>query len=146
VEVFRAIDRPGWGLVIAGAGMSEPTRGRLNPGNTRYLGEIHDAGQTRMSELFQAADVFCIPGHVGLGLNEAFHWGLPVVTEAGRQPPEFHYLVDGRNGFVVPENDVGALKDRIVYLLEHDSERTRMGENARRDIHEHAGVETMFAG
>ena len=56
------------------------------------------------------ADVFAIPGHVGLGLNQAFYFGLPVVTEEGKHPPEIAYLKPGRNGFMVPENDLAALR------------------------------------
>jgi glycosyltransferase involved in cell wall biosynthesis len=92
------------------------------------------------------ADLFSIPGHVGLGLNQAFYWGLPVVTEDGLQPPEIHYLVDGRNGFIVPNNDLGQLKEKIVYLLKNDDVRKQFSRNAGSDIRENGSVERMFQG
>lgn len=144
VDVFRDIKNRDWGLVIVGSGMTERTKARLNPENTRYLGELHDPEQVQVNRLFRAADVFCMPGHVGLGLNQAFYWGLPVVTEEGRQPPEFHYLVHGRNGYVVPEDDTRTLAVRVRDLLSNDELRQEMSRHAREDILTHAGVETMF--
>jgi glycosyltransferase involved in cell wall biosynthesis len=83
---------------------------------------------------------------VGLGLNQAFFWGLPMVTEHGNQPPEIEYLRDGENGFMVAEDDRPALRERVLRLLDNDEERRRMSENARRDILANASIEGMFAG
>jgi glycosyltransferase involved in cell wall biosynthesis len=71
---------------------------------------------------------------------------LPMVTEWGNQPPEIEYLRDGENGFIVPEDDRRALRDRLLLLIDNDKERRRMSENARRDILEHASIEGMFDG
>jgi len=69
--------------------MSEELKKNINPSNTTYLGEIHDPQNVKISKIFSMSDIFCIPGHVGLGLNQAMYWGLPTVTEKGKQPPEF---------------------------------------------------------
>jgi glycosyltransferase involved in cell wall biosynthesis len=111
-----------------------------------YLGEVHDPGNVTISKLFKMADIFCLPGHVGLGLNQAFFWGLPVVTEDGGQPPEIHYLVDGRNGFLVPNNDVEDLKRKVQYLLADDDTRRAFSVRAREDILREGSVEQMFNG
>lgn len=146
IRIFREFDHPEWGLVIVGSGMSEEWKRQMNPRNTLYLGEVHDEKHEKISQIFKLADIFGMPGHVGLGLNQAFHWGLPVVTEAGKQPPEVGYLVDGRNGFMVGENDVSALKSRIQLLLENDELRRQMSRNAREDIQVHASIDGMYAG
>jgi len=146
VEIFRQIETPGVGLVIVGSGMTPELLKMLNPVNTRYLGELHDPGELQISKIFKIADVFSIPGHVGLGINQAFYWGLPVVTEHGGQSPEIHYLVDGRNGFIVPENDREQLKARILDLLNDDERRRRFSEKARHDILANASPEGMFEG
>lgn len=146
VDVFRDIKSNGVGLVIVGSGMTQEIQRRMNKDNTRYLGEVHDPQNLQISKIFSMADIFSIPGHVGLGLNQAFLFGLPVVTEEGGQPPEIHYLVDGRNGFIVPSNNLVELKNRILYLVENDEIRIKFGENARSDILEHASVEGMFLG
>src|SRR5262249_5209999 len=134
VETFRNIDAKGIGLVIVGSGMSRELLARLNPANTIYLGEIHDAGDLQISRIFKMADVFSIPGHIGLGKNQSFHWGLRVAPEDGAQPPEIHYLVNGRNGYIVPTDDLDELRNRILELLQDDAKRREFSANPRRDI------------
>jgi glycosyltransferase involved in cell wall biosynthesis len=146
IEVFRRVRVPGAGLVIVGAGVSRELQARMNRENTIYLGEIYDARNIQISKIFRMADLFSIPGHVGLGLVQAFHFGLPVVTEEGLQPPEIHYLRDGWNGYLVPENDIDALQMRIEHLLRNDEERRTFSRNARQGIEEHGSIDTMFLG
>jgi glycosyltransferase involved in cell wall biosynthesis len=144
IQVFRDLDRDDVGLVLVGGGMSDARKQTLNPRNTLYLGQVHDRQNIQISKLFKAADIFVIPGHVGLGLNQAFYWGLPVVTEDGLHPPEIQYLKPGRNGFMVPENDLAALKERMLFLLDNDAVRKEFSEHAREDILRDASIEHMF--
>jgi glycosyltransferase involved in cell wall biosynthesis len=144
VDIFGTMEGTEHGLVVVGSGVSQEIRARMNPENTIFMGPVHDP--ETINRVFFASDVFCLPGFMGLGLNQAFHWGLPVVTEAGVHPPEFGYLEDGVNGYVVPENDVEALKGRLVSLLENDETRKRMSENAKQVSREEASMERMFSG
>jgi len=146
VEMFRDIERQDIGLVLVGSGLSPELKARMNPRNTMYLGEVHDALDLQISKLCKMADVCAIPGHVGLGLNQAFYWGLPVVTEQGDHPPEVVYLKPGRNGFMVPRNDLASLKERILFLLDNDEARREFSRNARQDILREASIEGMFSG
>jgi glycosyltransferase involved in cell wall biosynthesis len=146
LEVFANLDRSDIGLVLVGGGMSDERKARINPRNTMYLGEVHDAQNLKISKLFKAADVFVVPGHVGLAVNQAFYWGLPVVTEAGMQPPEIQYLKSGRNGFIVGENDIAALREKMLYLLDNPEIRAEFSRNAKEDIHVDAPIEGMFQG
>jgi glycosyltransferase involved in cell wall biosynthesis len=146
IEIFRDLPRDDIGLVIVGSGMPENFKRRLNPKNTRYLGEVHDPENRAISRIFKMADICSIPGHVGLGLNQAFHWGLPMVTEEGLQPPEIFYLQNGRNGFIVPEDDVAALKEKLLFLADNEAVLQQFSQNARADIREHGSIEGMFQG
>jgi glycosyltransferase involved in cell wall biosynthesis len=119
IELFRDVENRDAGLVIVGSGMKPEWRERINPRTTIYLGEVHDAQNVQISKIFTMSDVCVIPGHVGLGLNQAFYFGLPVVTEEGKHPPEIAYLKPGRNGFIVPQDDLAQLKEKIFYLLEN---------------------------
>jgi glycosyltransferase involved in cell wall biosynthesis len=92
------------------------------------------------------ADVCAIPGHVGLGLNQAFYFGLPVVTEEGKHPPEIGYLKPGRNGFIVPQNDLDQLRQKLFWLLDNDAAREEFSRNARQDILREASIEGMYRG
>jgi len=146
VEIFRNFERKDVGLVLVGSGLSEELRGRMNSHNTVYLGEMHDGMDIGISKVFKMADICAIPGHVGLGLNQALFWGLPVITEEGVHPPEIAYLKPGKNGFIVPRNDLISLRDRIVYLLDHDDIRAEFSRNARQGILAEAPIEKMFGG
>ncbi|MEI8108845.1 MAG: glycosyltransferase family 4 protein, partial [Verrucomicrobiota bacterium] len=146
IEVFQKINHPDYGLVIVGDQMAYDLATLIHSPNIRYLGEIFDPQNLLISKIFKASDLFVIPGDVGLGLNQAFFWGLPVVTEDGLQPPEIHYLTNGRNGFIVPENHLPALQEKIVLLLEDDALRSQFSQNAHADIRRLASVETMFNG
>lgn len=146
IQAFNSIDEPGAGCVIVGDAMGCDLQAMIRKKNVLYLGEIFDPKNERMSRLFSASDLFCIPGDVGLGLNEAFHWGLPVVTEDGLQPPEIQYLTPGRNGFIVPENDVDGLTAKLLLLLRDDRMRAEFSRAAREDIAREASIETMFGG
>lgn len=144
IEVFNRLDRTDIGLLIVGGGMPPETVSRLNPKNTRYLGQVHDEHNVRISKLFKLADLFVVPGHVGLSINQAFFWGLPVITEQGLQPPEIQYLRDGENGFIVGENNLQELSDRILLLLDDDELRLRFSQRAREGILKEASIENMF--
>lgn len=146
IRVFNSIDNPDYGLVLVGSGFNDELRNEIKKDNVVYLGEVYDPKNVKISKIFKMADIFLMPGHVGLGINQAFYWSLPVITEKGNQPPEIHYLVSGRNGYLVEEDDLEGLKEKVLFLLENDQERMRLGENARRDILENASIEGMFDG
>jgi len=144
IEVFNGIKMKDVGLVIVGSGLNNDLLMKANKDNTILLGEIYDPHNIQISKVFKMADLFSIPGHVGLGLVQAFLWGLPVVTEEGLQPPEIHYLINGRNGFIVPNNDLTELKNKILYLLENDDIREEFSQNAKNDILKNASISNMF--
>lgn len=146
IAIFNEIDEPGCGCVIVGDRLGYDLDALIRGKNIRYLGEIFDPGNVQISKLFKMADIFVIPGDVGLGMNQAFYWGLPVITEDGLQPPEIHYLKEGRSGFIVPENDLAALKEKTMLLLKDDTLRAEFSRNASEDIRRDASVETMFQG
>jgi len=146
IRIFNTIENPDYGLVLVGSGFNDRLRQEIRGPNVVYLGEIYDPENVEICRIFKMADIFLIPGHVGLGLNQAFYLGLPVITEKGPQPPEIHYLTSGRNGFLVEENDLADLKAKVLFLLDNDRERARFAENAKRDILRNASIEGMFGG
>ncbi len=146
IEVFNGIEEPGYGCVIVGDPMDYDLPALIKRDNVLCLGELFDPDNVQVSKLFKAADLFVIPGDVGLGMNQAFYWGLPVVTEGGLQPPEIHYLTPGRTGFVVPEGDVAELGRKTLALLRDDALRAEFSRHAREDILRDASIEGMFGG
>jgi glycosyltransferase involved in cell wall biosynthesis len=146
ISVFNEIDNPDYGCVIVGDPMENDLARMIRSKNIVHLGEIYDPEDVQISKLFSLSDLFVIPGDVGLALNQASFWGLPTVTENGQQSPEIQYLKDGRNGFMVPEDDLDALREKILLLLSDDDLRARFSAAAREDILEEASIEKMFSG
>lgn len=146
IEIFRDVADRDAGLVIVGSGMKPEWQARMNPHTTKYLGEVHDPENRQIARIFSMADICVIPGHVGLGLNQAFYYGLPVVTMEGNQPPEICNLHSGRNGYLVPAGNVDQLRYRIFELLDNDTLRAQFSTAAKEDFMAEASIEGMFRG
>jgi len=65
-------------------------------------------------------------------VSQALATGLPVITTNHSGLPE--QVLDGRNGRVVPEGDVVALAEVIVYLMEHSELWPEYGQFGRAHI------------
>jgi glycosyltransferase involved in cell wall biosynthesis len=136
---------PGVGIVVVGDGLSEELRDQVvAAGNIKYLGGIYDP--ERINRVFKMSDVFSIPGKVGLGVNQAFFWGLPIVTEDVRHSPEIVYVRDGVNGFIVDKGDFRALAEKINFLLSSDDRYRQFSSAARTEILEQGNIDRMCDG
>lgn len=144
IQIFNQFERNDVGLVIVGSGFSESLKKTIRNDNVINLGEVHDPQNIKISKIFKMADIFSIPGHIGLGINQAMYWNLPVVTEEGGQPPEIHYLIDGKTGYLVKDNDIEELKNKILYLIDNEKIRLEFGNNAHRRILKLASIENMY--
>ena len=129
------------GLVIVGSGMSDKEQMRLKKhDNITYLGELYGS----VNEIFKMADIFCIPGTNGLGINQAMYWGLPVLTIEGFQNPEIVYVKNGETGFILKNKS--ELWEKITQLLNDDDLLAKMSKRSKEVIIDEASVEKMFSG
>lgn len=96
----------------------------------RYTGRLPN-----VSDVLGAADAFVLPsrseGH-SLALVEALRAGLPCVSTAVGGGPEL--IRDGRNGWLVPREDAGALARAILKLGGDPEGRARMAAAAREGL------------
>jgi glycosyltransferase involved in cell wall biosynthesis len=96
--------------------------------SVRWLGERDDVGT-----ILAASDVFVLPSYYREGvprvLMEAAASGLPIVTTDA--PGCESTVEEGRNGFLVPPRDVGALVEAIRRLVDDPELRRRFGEASR---------------
>jgi glycosyltransferase involved in cell wall biosynthesis len=141
-RAFRLLDGREYGLVLVGPDLDGSTN-NIGGSNVYKLGAIY--GRERL-ELLQAMDVCCLPGHVGLSIVDAFHCGLPMVTEDVRHAPEIMYLKHGVNGFIVPQGDIEQLAAKLDLLLEDDRLRRRFSIAARKEIATAGSMDTMCKG
>ena len=67
-------------------------------------------------------------------VNEGFNQGVPVIATDAVGAAAGGLVLDGANGFVVPQGDSGALAAALGRILDDPPLRDRMGENARRAV------------
>lgn len=66
---------------------------------------------------FSIADLFLMPGAIGLAILDAFAFQTPMITtDYAFHGPEFEYLIDGHNGFVTQDN-LDSYVNQVVALL-----------------------------
>ena len=134
-EAWGRAEMPeGSSLAFAGDGPLRP-----HAAGSAFLGHVPRAG---LPALYAAADVLVLPSLPtatfrepwGLVVNEAMHQGTPVIASDAVGAAAGGLVRDGRNGFVVPAGDAGALAERLGALAADPRLRERLGAAAREDV------------
>jgi len=142
VEALKYMNRQDIGLILVGPD-TEGILDSIGGTNIYKLGPIYG---DRKFDLLTASDVYCLPGAVGLSIIDAFHCGLPFVTEDGDESAEIMYLKNGINGFIVPRDNIQEMAEKLVFLIDNAAARMKFSEEAKKEIHENGSMEKMCAG
>jgi len=142
LQAFKAMNRPDIGLILVGPD-PEGLLTDATAENIYHIGALYDI---QKYDLLSSADVFCLPGAVGLSIIDAFYCGLPLVTEDCCESAESAYLKDGVNGFLVPDGNIEILAQKLQLLMDDDALRRRFSKAALKVIKEEASMEKMAAG
>ena len=141
-------------LVVGGTGPFEAEckelAGKLGVRNVSFVGYVRD-----VASYYRMCDVFVLPARFvrdsvpseawGLVLNEVMSVGKPVVaTDA--VAGAFDLIEDGKNGFIVENRNVEALRAALKKILADDRLMQSMGERSRRILDERFTCEKMFTG
>jgi colanic acid/amylovoran biosynthesis glycosyltransferase len=107
--------------------------------------------QEAVSKCYTDSDIFLLPSIIGsngeeegqgLVVQEAQSTGLPVVaTNIGGIPEG---VLPDESAYLVPERDVDALADRLLYLIDHPEVRKEMGRKGRRFVEENYDNEILI--
>ena len=89
-------------------------------------------------------DVFSTPGHIGLAMNEALFWGLPVIILQGTHAPEVYYMKNGITGYLA-ENETD-LKDYMIQLLRDEKKLQRMSRACLDVFDQEVSIDNMYQG
>lgn len=133
VRAVAAADEPRLVLLLAGSG---PERERLSSLAAELgvrLVLLPDTPWERIVERYAVADVFALLSRHepwGVVVNEAAACGLPLVL-SDRVGAAFDLLEDGRNGLLVPADDVAAAGAALRGLAENPERRRAMGVASR---------------
>lgn len=132
------------GVYIVGG---EPTNEYLDIKTRLKLKNVHFIGFKKPSELFdfyRVSDLFVLPTREdiwGLVINEAFAFGLPVIT-TDRCLAGLEMIKDGENGYIVPvENSSELSKAMSKALFDNDRQESISFANLRK-AHQYT-IETM---
>jgi len=135
-------DRKDIAVVVVGAGINTLQLQKIDASpNYYYLGPKYGK---EVDEIYNMGDVYCTPGHIGLGIVQAFFWGMPVVVLNCRHAPEIYYLKDGCNGYIVGSEK--ELKETILFLLSNEDTYKRLSQNAVETVKYEASISRMFGG
>jgi len=90
-----------------------------------------------LGKIYAAADIVCVPSlsePLGIVVLEALVHGTPVLaTNVGGIP---YIIEDGRNGWLVPPGDPGAMAEKIERLIHNPEECRAMADAARCSVEE----------
>ena len=88
-----------------------------------------DGFKSNMKEEYLDASLFVLSSRYegfGMVLLEAMSCGVPAVSFDCPCGPK-DLITDGENGYLVEDDDIEKLADRIVYLIRHPEKRKEMG-------------------
>ena len=152
VAASRLDFRKGYDLLLRALHLLEPdVRRRLavlivgsGPEQPRLRAMVHDLllddcvrfeswlEPASYARIIGSADFFLHPARFdafGGGTLYAMAFGVPVIGSAGAGSAADR-IVDGRNGFLYPAEDVQTLAAHVAYMVEHPAERKTMGQEA----------------
>jgi len=133
VRAIAAANDPRLVLLLAGAGPERERLASLAAGLGVRLVLLWDTPWERIVERYVLADVFALLSRHepwGVVVNEAAACGLPLVL-SDRVGAAFDLLEDGRNGMLVPADDVAAAAEAIRALAADPKRREAMGAASR---------------
>ena len=130
---------PNTELVIAGDGIMRRELEELSEklGINDYVNFAGFIPENLKPLYYNSADVFCLPSIMtsesfGIVNLEAMVCSVPVVASKIGGVPDV--VKDRENGLLIPPKDPDALADAIIYLLENEDVRKKMGKNAREKV------------
>lgn len=84
-----------------------------------FYGAVYD--DTLSGKILFASDLMVMPGYVGLAINHAYCFNVPVVTYSQGEngpfhSPEIDYLEQGKTGLMTPAHDINQMANAIYSL------------------------------
>jgi len=134
LKAFQNINNSAVHLIMVGEG---ELRGEME----KFIGDNHlknvqltgFINQSKIANYYALADVFVMcsgSGETwGLAVNEAMNFQLPVIiSETCGSASDL--IINGKNGFIVPEGDIPKLTDALSLVLDNESFRIQAGKES----------------
>ena len=130
IEACRGLEK-NVGIYMIGG---KPTEDYLNAKNKFKMSNLHfvdHVDKQTMKEYYCAADVFVLNSRGdtwGLVINEAMSFGLPIIS-SDKCYAALALVENGKNGYIIPVDNVKKFQDKIAFLLKNNTIREKMGKN-----------------
>lgn len=133
MQAFSIIDNNGWKLILAGGGVHEKEIKQkaqdLGISNkVVFLGKVLDVEQ-----LLSKSKIFILGSHkegYPNALCEAMAAGLACISFDIVAGPK-DIIQDGQNGFLIPDNDISLMANKMQLLIYNEVLRYKLGNNAK---------------
>ncbi|SNS07580.1 Glycosyltransferase involved in cell wall bisynthesis [Belliella buryatensis] len=87
--------------------------------NIEYITYLGPKYGIEKAKYFRLADIFVLPGAMGLAVLDAFAYETPIVTiEFPFHGPEIEYIKNHHNGFIA-KNDICDFNDKVLQLMQN---------------------------
>lgn len=138
IESWNIVHRkhPDWKLDIFGNGPAyQELQEQISRNKLDGVVSIHPPTDHLAEEFLQSSIYVMSSRYEGFGLVlvEAMACGLPCVSfDCPYGPADI--IKNGEDGFLIENSHIGQMAEKINYLIENESERFRMGEQARENV------------
>lgn len=112
------------------------------------IGEEYD--EERLAGHYLASDLVVFPGAVGLSVNHALAYGVPVLAfkrtpQGPHHHPEIAYVVDGVTGKEIPQYSDAALLEALTgFCSEHPNPKADFRESIARFVSENLVLDSLI--
>lgn len=98
--------------------------------NVRLTDEIYE--ESKLAPYFISSKIFVHPFAVGLSINHAFGYGLPIITHDNslEHGPEIVLFQNETNGLSYQQNNTEDLVSKIMLLIKDEKKTAELGKNA----------------
>ena len=107
----------------------------------QYIGEM---SQRALNDYFAGLDLLVCPSRddpMPVVVTQAMQYGIPCIVSD--QVGQSEYIIDGKNGFVFPTENIKALKEKIIYCIDHKDILSDIGQESRKIYENYFSVEAM---
>lgn len=95
-----------------------------------WVGAVYE--EDSLAKWFLNSEIFVHPSGVGLSLNHAFGYGVPVIThdDYHAHMPEIYAIEDGVNGLLYEKDSIDSFVEKFSSVNSDSGVRQRMADNA----------------
>lgn len=130
LEAYRELNLKNSEVVIIGGKSNDSGFLKKYDGMFKYIPYL---SHEQLVSYYQDADVFVFPSYLdswGMVVIEAMGCGTPVIVSENTGTKEV--VANGINGFIIPVEDVSALKEKILFFYNNRDKLEYFGKNARK--------------